>query len=361
MATARPRIGALDLLRGATVAAMILVNNPGNWNAVYRPLVHAPWHGLTAADLIFPAFVFIMGVAMSLALPGRSHDAGLPHRAILTRGVWLVLMGLTLNVVAAWPHLGSVRIPGVLQRIGLTYVVAAYVLLSSTRRSPWAWIVSLLVLHTVVLRAGGPLEPAVNLSARVDEALFGAHLLSADGDPEGALGLLTSVATALLGAVAGRALLRRSTDAPSRSGTAALLAMGGGMVVAGLVLSAWLPINKALWTASFVLVASGVAALGLAACVALAGERATRIAAPLFWLGTNPLAIYFLSELTTTAMQWPLVSGRSVKDVVFWDALVPALGDNGGPFSSLAFALLYTSVWIAVAGTMKWRGIRLRV
>jgi predicted acyltransferase len=371
MAVDRPRLGALDLLRGITVAGMIVVNNPGNWNSVFPQLTHAAWNGVTAADLIFPAFIFIMGVAMSLAL-GSGRRAG--YWRILKRAALLVLLGLVLNAASAWPHLDAIRIPGVLQRIGLTYLAAAVITVDATGTAQWAIAVALLMIHWLVLvvpfgAASGHLEPGRNIAAAIDRSLFGSHILSPTGDPEGALGLLSSIATALLGSGVGRSLRARSASG-SGSGMARelmwKLALAGTCGIA--VAWAWatvLPLNKALWTPSFAVLTSSVATLSLVGAMLLEQSPIRLALAPFLWLGTNPLAVYFLSELTTDLMQMPWLTGvahyAAPKDWLFWGVLVPRVGDSGGAWSSLLYALLYTMMWIAVAGLMRWRGIRVRV
>lgn len=213
----RPRLGALDLLRGLTVAAMILVNNPGNWNRVYPPLTHTAWHGATAADLIFPTFIVIMGVAMSFALrpPASEGERRSIDAAIVRRAAILIVLGLVLNVAAAWPQPLSLRIPGVLQRLGVTYPVAALIVVGTTPRQQGLLAAVLLAAHWGLLVVGGSLAPATNLGAHLDHLLFGTHLLSA---------------------------------APVMAGVAAT---GLAAVMAGLLWSVWLPLNKALWTGSF--------------------------------------------------------------------------------------------------------------
>jgi predicted acyltransferase len=378
MPVARPRLGALDLLRGVTVAGMIVVNNPGNWSSVFPQLTHAPWHGVTAADLIFPAFIFIMGVAMSLALPSTA-PAGTRaqlYRRIARRAALLVLLGLVLNAAAAWPHLESMRIPGVLQRIGLTYLAAAVITVDTTGTEQWTIAAGLLMVHCalLVIPLGGPasghLEPGRNIAAAIDRSLFGSHMLSPAGDPEGALGLLSSIATALLGSTAGRWLLR-SPSAPgarpqlTREVVWKFAAAGICAIALAWVWAAILPLNKSLWTPSFALLTSGVATLCLVGATLLDQSLMRPALAPFFWLGTNPLAIYFLSELTTDLVQvpWLTIGGHytAPKDWFFWWVLAPRVGDSGGPWSSLIYALLYTGAWIGVAGMMRWRGVRFRV
>jgi predicted acyltransferase len=377
-----PRLGALDLLRGFTVAAMIVVNNPGNWDSVFPQLTHAAWNGVTFADLIFPAFIFIMGVAMALALPPhRSSGTVRPaaYRRIGSRALLLVLMGLALNAATAWPAVSSARIPGVLQRIGVTYLAAALIVSHADRRRQWQVAVGLLVVHWVALALpfagagdGRWLEPGRNVAAVIDRAIFGTHTLSPMGDPEGALGLLTSVATALFGALVGDRV-RRDTevryaagaDAPPSLVLVRLAVAGSSAVALGYAWSFVLPLNKALWTASFAMLASGVATLGLVACVMVDRPGIRRLTTPLLWLGTNPLAVYFLSELLAQILQrpWLVEHGHAVapKDLAYWSGIVPVLHDNGGPWSSLVYAVAYTLLWTAVAGVMRWRGVRLRV
>ena len=377
MPVARPRLGALDLLRGITVAGMIVVNNPGNWSSVFPQLTHAPWHGVTAADLIFPAFIFIMGVAMSLALVSRAVPGTRAelYRRILKRAGLLVLLGLVLNAAASWPHVEAMRIPGVLQRIGLTYLAAAVITVDATVTQQGMIAAALMMIHWAVLAipfgglASGHLEPGRNIAAAIDRSLFGSHLLSPAGDPEGALGLLSSVATALLGSTVGRWLLRTRTaaDGPrlTREQLWKLALAGAGGLVLAWAWAAILPLNKSLWTPSFAVLTSGVATLCLAGAALFDQSPMRSALAPFVWLGTNPLAVYFLSELTTDVIQIPWLSlgghHTALKDWLFWWALAPRVGDNGGPLSSLIYALLYTGVWMGVAGMMRWRGVRFRV
>ncbi len=363
-AVARPRLGALDLLRGVTVAAMILVNNPGNWNRVYPWLTHAAWNGITAADLVFPAFVVIMGIAMAFvldspAMPARRRPVDV---AIIRRTLILVCLGLVLNVAAAWPHPLTARIPGVLQRLGLTYLVAGLIAVRTTPRQQGLLATVLLAGHWALLRLGGSLEPAANLAARIDHLLFGTHLLTAAGDPEGLLGTVSCVATALLGLCAGHVIRTELARGQRRSRLIGGVATAGvAALLTGVIWAAWLPLNKALWTGSFAVLTTGAAWLGLAACLVIERTPARRLLAPMRWLGLNPLTIYFLSEMTALVLQRPWGDGFAPKDALYWNHLVPLVGDYGGPDSSLLYGLGYLTLWVAVAGVLHWRGIRVRV
>jgi len=263
----------------------------------------------------------------------------------------------------------------VLQRIGLTYFAAAVIALDATGTEQWMIAAGLLMVHWALLvipfggQASGHLEPGRNIAAAIDRSLFGSHMLSPSGDPEGALGLLSSVATALLGSTAGRWLLRTSAPGTVLQLTRELvwkLAVAGTCALAlAWAWAAILPLNKSLWTPSFAVLTSGVATLCLAGAALLDHSTVRSGLAPFVWLGTNPLAIYFLSELTTDLIQtpWFTLGGHhlALKDWFFWWVLAPRVGDSGGAWSSLIYALLYAVMWIGVAGLMRWRGVRFRV
>lgn len=299
-----------------------------------------------------------MGVAMAFALPASVArvESGRVDLTILRRATLLVLLGLVLNVASAWPHPLSARIPSVLQRLGATYLFAALIAVRTTPRRQAAIAAILLAAHWGMLRLGGSLEPAVNLAARVDRTLFGTHLLTPFGDPEGVLGIMPSVATALLGAVAGRWLQTRTAGDHAHRGTAARLAAAGLAVAAtGMLWSTHFPLNKSLWTGSFALLTTGAVLVALAVCLAAERTLVRRVLAPAAWLGVNPLALYFLSELTATVLQRPWLGDSSPRDALFWNVLVPLVGDHGEPRSSLLFALFYLLLWIGVARLLKWR------
>lgn len=358
--TARPRrLISLDVFRGLCIAGMMLVNNPGNWNAVFPPLTHSAWHGCTFADLIFPFFIFIMGVAMPLAFARRRDRAAPLLPRIVTRAALLVALGVGLNLVTAWPHLGQARWPGVLQRIGLTYAAAAWLILRLPRRGQWLAAAALLLGHWAAFAwipfggyPAGVLTPEANLGAHVDLTLFGGHTLTASGDPEGLLGLASSIATALLGAAAGWWL---QTSADPRRWRRGLILGGVAGVLVGLAWSTVWPLNKALWTGSYALFTSGLAALALAACDGLLeSPLAAAAAQPFLWLGVRPLSMYVLSEFVAKLAERPLlhIGGQpdSIKDALFWQVVAPLVGDHGGMLSSALYGAVYTALWIAIAG-----------
>src|SRR5687768_16924019 len=241
---------------------MILVNNPGSWAHLYWPLEHARWHGWTPTDLIFPFFLFVVGMAVPFS---RRPSLGEAAR----RSAVLFLLGLFM---AAFPYfdLTTVRIPGVLQRIALCYLAAFALFRIAGPRMEAAVAAVLLVVYWILMTrvpvpGGHPpnLEPETNLGAWLDRALLSGHLWkqSKTWDPEGLLSTLPAIATTLLGVLAGRWM--RSARTPLNK-VVGLLVLGSAGVVLGLVWNEWFPINKNLWTSSYVLLTAGLAAYLLA-------------------------------------------------------------------------------------------------
>ncbi|HEX7138103.1 MAG TPA: DUF5009 domain-containing protein [Vicinamibacterales bacterium] len=362
-------IASLDAFRGFAVAGMILVDNPGNWNTVFESLAHAEWNGCTVADVVFPFFIFILGAAMPFAFARRLQSGQqTPHlfNRIMRRTVWLVALGLSLNVVAAFPMLRELRFPGVLQRIGAVYLITAPLVLSVGLAGRAGILVLIALGHWALLAVwshGGALTASNNVAAAIDRAVFGSHLLTATGDPEGILGTLTSIGTALLGSIAGDCLRRaRSPQAGIRD----LILIGVASMAAGLIWALALPLNKSLWTGSFVMWTGGLAALILAGCFWLMDVEGHRSwARPFVWLGFNPLAIYFVSELVSHLFDkpWLRVHGQTltVRSWLFWDVWRPVIPGIPDEWLSLGAGLAMVALWTALAGFLYRRGVRLQV
>lgn len=313
------RLRSLDVFRGLTMAGMVIVNNPGDWGTVYAPLLHAEWHGWTPTDLIFPFFLFIVGVSMAQADPTR-----LTAVAILRRGALLIAAGLFLSGFPAF-NPARWRIPGVLQRIGLCYVVAAFLWrglavvgdrVATARRMLMAATVALLgywALMTLVPPPGGvagDLTAEGNLGAWVDRQVFGTHLWKTTWDPEGLLSSLPAVGTTLLGLAAGLWIAhgRPRCMAPS------VLGVGAVAVVLGAVWDAVFPINKALWTSSYALFTAGVAAIVLAVLHRRLDDGRSSpwldpVTEPLVALGRNALLLFVVSGLGARVLGLVRVAG----------------------------------------------------
>ncbi|HEX2059324.1 MAG TPA: heparan-alpha-glucosaminide N-acetyltransferase domain-containing protein, partial [Thermoanaerobaculia bacterium] len=271
------RIEALDAMRGFTVAGMLLVNNPGTWSAIYWPLRHAEWHGWTPTDLIFPFFLFIVGITTELS---RKEPLG-----ILRRGALIIACGLLLNLFPYF-RFETLRWMGVLQRIGIVYIVAALISLKASRRTIVLIAAAILVGYWLVLTRGPLAPPEATIAAQVDRALIpAAHLWkqSRTWDPEGPLSTIPAVATALLGIAA----------APwVRAKNVKMLIIAGVIgVVAGLAWGELFPINKNLWTSSYVVFTAG------AACLVLALWMRWLPAKPFVVFGVNPLIAFLGSGM----------------------------------------------------------------
>jgi predicted acyltransferase len=345
---------------------MIVVNNPGTWSAVYPPLRHAEWHGWTYTDTIFPFFLFLVGVSMALSF-GERRESGATRKALIRktalRAAILVGLGLLLNLVGFLAlHRVLYRIPGVLQRIGVCVLVAGGIYLAAGAGGS-ARAAAALLLGYGVLLASGPLDPEGSLPSRVDRAIFGEHTWSAAFDPEGLLSTLGAIATTLLGTLAGE---RLRSSVSRRRRIAEFLSAGAAATLLGLALGRFLPINKNLWTPSYVVLMAGLAALALGACIGLvdvAGGLARRIAAPFVWLGRNAIAAFTLSSLVSTALIAIRVHGPDGKARSLWTTMYRgAFGGFADPrVGSALFALAYLAVWIAIFGLLYRKRIFVKI
>ncbi len=358
------RLESVDVLRGVTIAGMIVVNDPGTWAAVYPPLRHAQWHGWTYTDTIFPFFLFLVGVSMALSF-GRRRAAGAARRDLarhaLLRGALVAAIGLGLNAVSYLAlHGERFRIPGVLQRIGVCIAIAGPVVASGRPRAAALAAAILLAAYAAIL-SFGPLDPGDSIPARVDRAVFGSHTWKPAFDPEGLLSTLPAAATTLLGAVAGERLRRRgATGAAARE-----LALAGiAAAAAGWASSFALPINKSLWTPSYALWTAGLAALSLAAAVAVVDLPGARPwAAPFLWLGRNAIAAFVLSALGAIFLLAVKIDGADGRRRSLWSAIYRGAFDHFADprLASLLFALAYLALWTAVAGLLYRRRIFIKI
>lgn len=332
------RLLSLDVFRGVTIAGMILVNNPGSWDHVYPPLLHAEWHGWTPTDLIFPFFLFIVGVSMSFSFAARAGEPGL--RKIFVRS--LVLFGLGLFMAAYqrfdWSHL---RIPGVLQRIAVCYLATA--LLVRSRRVLYWTLAVLLGGYFLLLR--GDLTVDGNLAARVDRFLLGSHLWKPTWDPEGLLSTLPAIATTILGYLAGERL--RVTET-SHETAATLFTVGWALILAGLFWSIWFPINKSLWTSSYVLFTAGAALQFLAGLYWVVDVKKWRVGTyPAVVFGRNAIAVFVLSGLVAKSLILYKVEQADGSLASLYQRLYEtAFASWAGPLrGSLLFALATVLFW----------------
>lgn len=356
MSASPARFASVDALRGLTVAAMLLVNTPGDWSHVYAPLLHAEWHGVTPTDLVFPFFLFIVGVSVALGVVPRM-EAGVPpavlRRAVLWRAAKIIALGLALHLLAfLLLDRPSFRPWGVLQRIGLCFAIVGVVALYVTPRMQWGLIVALLLGYWVLMAPWG-YAPYTNLAARIDTVLFAPWLyqwnaaLGRGQDPEGLLSTLPAIATTLLGVRAGAWL--RAGD------LRAVLGGGAASLLLGLLWGQAMPLNKALWTSSYALFTAGCAMLSLAAAHVLVDRRGWPAIGRRF--GINAIAAYVGAAVMTYLV---LAAG--------WMAPIYGIGFAGwmaprfGPYlPSLAFAVAFVALWWCVVWGMDRRRWYLKV
>ncbi|MBK9387850.1 MAG: DUF1624 domain-containing protein [Planctomycetes bacterium] len=372
---------ALDALRGLTIAGMILVNNPGDWGHVYAPLRHAAWHGCTFADLVFPSFLFAVGVAIVPAL-GRAKERGASLAELLSRvlrrALALIAIGLFL---AAFPLITFVegrdlfapllelRFPGVLQRIGVCYALAATLFLTTSPRTQLAVLAGCLLAYWPLLGlcptpdGGAPdwNSKGDHLAGWLDRTLFGDHVWSSTRglyDPEGLLSTIGALATTLLGVAMGRVL---ASSRPSAEKLQLLLVRGALLMAAGAVWGSVFPINKPLWTSSYALWTGGIATSGLALFL-LASERprGARWLRPLQIYGVNALLVFVGSALLArTIGRLITVTGADGKSLSLQQALYRGVfAPLGEPYlASLAYALAWVAMWFGILWLLWRRGI----
>ena len=397
LSPARERLLSLDVFRGITVAGMLLVNNPGSWSSIYEPLEHAPWFGWTPTDLIFPFFLFIVGVTTHLSREARrargEGDAPI-MRQTARRALTIIALGLLMTGFPYhqfFVHLpgGAVfdstttpldvshwRITGVLQRIGVCYLLAALLTMRTTVRQQ-QWIVAvLLVGYWLVLtlvpvpgRGLGALllaDPGASLAAWLDRTIIGSHHMWIGGegiwDPEGILSTLPAVATTMLGVLAGRWI---AAARPLEERLTGLFAVGALAMMVGLVWGWSFPIGKNLWTSSYVLFTAGMASVSIATCAWLVDVRGWRgWTRPFLPFGMNPIVAFVasgvLSRFIYTLVKVPRNGALVPVEGAFYDAvLAPLFSDPRD--ASLLFAIVYVLVFYAALHLMHRRGIIVKV
>jgi predicted acyltransferase len=370
VAAAAGRLAALDVFRGITIAGMILVNNPGTWESIYSPLEHAAWHGWTPTDLIFPFFLFIVGVSIALALGRRAEAAGSRrdlYVKIVRRALIIFALGLFLMGFPGF-HLATLRIPGVLQRIAVCYLAASVVFLNTRWRAQAAIAAALLLAYWALMAlvpvpgfGAGDLSMEGNLAAYVDRGVLGRHTWKPQYDPEGILSTIPAVATTLAGVLAGQ-WLRSRREAFEK--VAGMFAAGAGLVAAGWAWGFWFPVNKALWTSSYVLLTAGLALQLLAVCYWLIDIKGCRRwAKPFLVLGTNALIIYFLAELFSNVTSTVTVTragggAADLKTHVYESLFAPWAAPKT---ASVVFAACVVLLWLGVAAVLYRKRIFIKV
>jgi len=365
------RLYSLDVFRGVTIAGMTLVNNPGTWSAIYPPLEHAAWHGLTPTDLIFPFFLFIVGVAIAIALGKRASEVNKRdvYIKIVRRTLLIFFIGLFLH---GFPYfdLSNLRIPGVLQRIAVCYLVASIIFINTNWKQQGVIAAVLLVgyqvLMTVVPVPGCEVtsiaDKACNLAAYVDRSVFGVNHIWSQAkvyDPEGILSTIPAVVTTMSGIFAG---LWLKSDRSGYEKAGGLLLSGVVLLVVGWIWSFWFPFNKALWTSSYVVYTSGLALCFLGFCYWVNDLKEYRTwAKPFEVFGVNALALYIGSAIMAKLIdRIPVGSGPGAMSLKEW-CYTSLLGFLEPINASLLFALLFIGLWLAIMWPLYSKRIYIKV
>jgi predicted acyltransferase len=393
----RERLLSLDVFRGLTVAGMLLVNDPGTWSAIFPPLGHAQWHGWTPTDLIFPFFLFIVGITTHLSLSARrarGDDDAAILKQILRRGIIIYLLGLALALfpfyqwgsidtipnATAWDRImyriEHVRILGVLPRIAIVYVIAALLTLKTTLRQQIVIIAALLFGYwfaMTLIPVPGENEIGAlllhtkdrNLAAYLDRVILGTNHIwtgSVTYDPEGVLSTIPAIATAMLGVIAGRWIAQR--EKPLLDRITGLLVVGSIGMVVGLMWNWSFPINKNLWTSSYVIFTAGMACVVLATIMWIVDYcNVKRWTKPFVVFGVNPIVAFVGSGILARLIYtlWHVdYQGRSVSiqnaiyQIAFASWLPPRV-------ASLAFAIAFVLVWYGILSILYRRNIILKV
>lgn len=366
------RLMSLDLFRGATIAAMILVNNPGEGGSSYWPLRHAEWNGWTPTDLIFPFFLFIVGVAMAFSFSSRLRRGETQRelvRHVFWRGVVLFALGLFLNGFPNHYYLSSWRVYGVLQRIAVCYVISAILALWLKPRGWIAVTFAGLVGYWILMRYvpvpgfGVPshqiplLDPNRNLVAWLDRKLLAGHLYEGTRDPEGIISTIPAIATCLLGLLTGD-WLRSAHSAQKKAADMILFGVLG--IVAGEILNLWFPINKNLWTSSYVLFSAGVALICLALCYWVLDIEQWRGRWTKFFLvfGINPVAAYVFAEMISHILDSFHSGAGDWQEFLYLRLFEPL---TSPPNASLLYALAFVLLCWGAMYMLYRKGIFLKI
>jgi predicted acyltransferase len=349
------RLISLDVFRGITIAGMILVNNPGSWSYLYKPLGHAKWHGWTPTDLIFPFFLFIVGVAMTFSFDrrlsrGDSKNTLFLH--VLRRSVILFILGL---ILAGFPkfNLSTIRIPGVLQRIAVCYLFASIIVMHTTWKGRLFWAIFFIALYwNIVALIPAPEGYTAAVTGKegllhdfIDSKIVGSHVWRERPDPEGILSTMPAISTTLLGVLTGNWLHSARSHLEK---TVGMFIMANVGVVLGIIMATWFPINKKIWTSSYVVFTAGMALHFLAMCywlIEIKGYK--KWAYPFVVYGTNAITVFFASGIMARLLYLVKVPGpdgdmMALKNYIYDNFYASWAGPLNG---SLFFAISYIILW----------------
>jgi predicted acyltransferase len=340
------RLLSVDVIRGLTIALMIIVNTPGSWSYVYAPLKHASWHGCTPTDLVFPFFLFISGVSFFLSYQkNQTKPQSEILKKIWKRAALIFLVGLLLNWFPFYhQHISDLRIMGVLQRIACAYAIGASLAVLLSKKGLMLASSLILVVYNIVLWMAGndPYSLEHNLTRTIDLAILGeSHVYGGFGipfDPEGIIHSFPAAINVTIGFLVGWLITsRKGMKKVTQLGIAAAFLIGGG-----LLWGLFFPINKPLWTSSYALYTTGLGSLLLAAAIWVIDVRLwKKWTLPFRVFGMNPLFSYVLSILIVKILLRSKIGDTSTYGYLYREGFAPIFGDY---FGSFMFALTYTTV-----------------
>jgi len=371
------RLVSLDVFRGIAIAGMVLVNNPGTWSAIYWPLEHAEWHGWTPTDLIFPFFVFIVGVAIPLAFGPRLERAGSKrdlYLKIIRRTLVLFALGMFLAIPITpdrppYVDFSIIRIPGVLQRLAVCYLFASLIFLKTRWRTQVIITLALLLVYWLLMTrlhapgfATGDLTKEGSLASFVDRTVFGPHIWRQGKvyDPEGLLSSIPAIATALFGVLTGQWLRTSKSQFEKAAG---MFVAGAVCVIIGWCWNPFFPINKSLWTSSYVFFTSGLALQFLALCYWIVDiKQYRRWAKPFIVFGVNAIALFVGTGIMARAMGLiKLPWGERKISLQGWIFQKVFLASATPIHASLAYAICFILLWLGLMWILYARKIYIKV
>ena len=359
----KKRIASVDLLRGFTIALMILVNTPGTWSAVYPPLLHAKWHGLTPTDLVFPFFLFVVGISIYFAYK-NSENSKITYKKIAVRSLKLFGLGFFLNLVLPYfpffKDFETVRFLGVLQRIAIVFFISSILFLNFNWKTLLGIGIAILIGYWLVLGflpfSDGTLptfdRAPNNWANYIDLNILGKHMWQVDYDPEGLFSTLPSIVTCISGILIGEILDLNKIKY--------LFLSAFFLLVSGYLFTIWFPINKAIWSSSFVLVTSGWASLILAIIYYLRDIKQLQFGTIFKYVGMNAITIYFVSSFISKSMYLIKVGANSnIHKYIYENIFVyPFLSDN---FSSFLYGFIVVLFYLGLGYMMFKKKIFLKV
>ena len=358
------RIASVDIFRGLTIALMVLVNTPGTWSHIYPPFRHAEWHGYTPTDLVFPFFLFIVGTSIVFAYNNRKVDAS-TYKKITIRSLKLIGLGLFLGAFTlTFPFFKDfkvIRFPGVLQRIGVVFFFTSILFINFNKKTLIGICVGLLIgywlfMGFVPIEGMAPTfdRAANNWANYIDVHVFGSHTYKADYDPEGLLSTLPSIASSLLGVFTGLLLISKREKKEL-----VLFAMGIAFLILAYLWDLVFPINKALWTSSFVLVTAGWANIVLGIIYYISDVKGIAFGTLFKYVGSNAITIYFLSSFISKLMGLISVGDTSVHGWLYQTVYVHSF--LAPETSSLLYGLSVVAFYMLLAYVMYKKKIFIKV